>query len=86
MKKVLLTIGVVTFLLSGLPLSRADDSSDLKNESLIHYYYKDKNGKDQREIYMTEEDMPPEVREEPKECWIDYNEFMRCHPLKKKGE
>lgn len=86
MKKFLFVSGTLFFLFGGIYMSKADDSRDLKNESLIHYYHKDKSGKNQRDIYMTEEDMPPSVRAEKKECWWDYNGFMRCHPVKQKKD
>ena len=86
MKTILLFLGIVVFLFSGFQTAGADDSRDMPNESLIHYYHKNKEGKNVRDIYITSEDMPPKVRAEPKECWWDYNEFMRCHPVKKKDQ
>ncbi len=86
MKKILFIVGTALFLFGGIQISQADDSRDLPNESLIHYYHKSPEGKNVRDIYMTEKDMPPSVRAEKKECWWDYNGFMRCHPVKQKKD
>lgn len=79
MKKILFAFGVVALILSGLKSVEADDSSDLSNESIIKWYYKDQAGQTQLQIYATSDQMPPEVKNQPKECWWDYNGWFNCH-------
>ncbi len=77
MKKIFFALALATAFVSLTPV-QANDVSDANNESQIKYRYENSRGDSTFTEVMVYKHVSPSYRNQPNDCWWDYNEFFNC--------